>query len=180
MKSGGLQVKNRRGIKSLRARVRRGRERREWTHSSSCSHPAHLSRARPTTLSISGASTWHNIGGVVWCHLPPNDSCKAVTTCRSAQIYPYDRQLECNITQCYRAFRYASLDKTLASKKMKSKEKCSDSNCTFSTAKVSVWGFTEFLAVSVTHVTWPGELAQLSKPAVLADAASTWTVAVTW
>lgn len=51
---------------------------------------------------------------------------------------------------------------------------------TFSAAKDSIWCLTEFLALTVTHVTRPGELAQLPKPAVLADTASTWTVTVTW
>lgn len=35
----------------------------------------------------------------MWCHLLPNDSCQAVTMCRSAQIYPCDRQLGCDITR---------------------------------------------------------------------------------
>lgn len=35
----------------------------------------------------------------MWCHLLPNDSCQAVTMCRSAQIYPCDRQLRCDITR---------------------------------------------------------------------------------
>lgn len=50
---------------------------------------------------------------------------------------------------------------------------------TFSAAHDSVGGLAELLALGVAHVTRPGELAQLPEPAVLADAASARTVAVT-
>lgn len=51
---------------------------------------------------------------------------------------------------------------------------------TFSTAHDSVVGLTKLLALGVAHVTRPGELAELPEPTLLADAASTRTVAVTW
>lgn len=49
----------------------------------------------------------------------------------------------------------------------------------FSTAHDSVGCLTKLLALSVAHVTRPGELAQLPEPALLADAASARTVTVT-
>ncbi len=51
---------------------------------------------------------------------------------------------------------------------------------TFSAAHDAVGSLTKLSALGIAHVTRPGELAQLPEPAVLADAASTWTVTVTW
>lgn len=51
---------------------------------------------------------------------------------------------------------------------------------TFSTAQDSVSRLTNFLALGISHATSPGELAQLPEPALLTDAPSTRTVAVTW
>lgn len=49
----------------------------------------------------------------------------------------------------------------------------------FPTAQGSVIGLTELLALRLTHVTCPRELAELPEPLALADAASAGTVAVT-
>lgn len=60
----------------------------------------------------------------MWCHLLPNDSCQAVTMCRSAQIYPYDRQLGRIITHIVTERSGMPVwIKLFFSKKMKSKTK---------------------------------------------------------
>lgn len=51
---------------------------------------------------------------------------------------------------------------------------------TFSAAHDSIGGLAELPALGVAQVTGPGELAPLPEPAVLADAASTRAVTVTW
>lgn len=51
---------------------------------------------------------------------------------------------------------------------------------TFSTAYNTIRSLTKLLALGIAHITRPGELAKLPKPALLTDAPSTWTVTVTW
>lgn len=51
---------------------------------------------------------------------------------------------------------------------------------TFPAAQDSVRSLAQLFALDVAHVAGPLELAQLPEPAVLADAASARTVAVTW
>lgn len=103
-KAGGRWVKNRRGSGSCRTGTRPASAVwRQWSMENEHAHlrfhtPHSSAGARPTTPAISEASTWHNIG--FWqCHLPPNESCQAVTMCRSAQIYSCDRQLRHNGTR---------------------------------------------------------------------------------